>query len=131
MEHQSSTNDRWLDGCVNWDRSMWGAFVSILVDKDFNRILDVLRSVLDPILLFRSENERSWQASDLGKQHRDLKFFDNFEQAWHHGGQNKNLELDLPGVVCGSVVVMGEVLDYFNVPEEYPAFDAPLSGNDL
>jgi dihydrofolate synthase / folylpolyglutamate synthase len=107
------------------------AFISILVDKDFNQILDIFRDVLNPILLFRSENERSWKASDLGQQHRDLKFFDNFEQAWHHTGQNKNLGLDFPGVVCGSVVVMGEVLDYFNVPEEYPAFGAPLSGNDL
>lgn len=87
------------------------AVVSVLRDKKHGDILDVLRTVLNPIVLFPSQSERSWQRDDVAERHRDLVFADSFEQA-----VAKQEQLGLkngpgsPLVVCGSVHLMGQVL---------------------
>ncbi|RZA21450.1 MAG: hypothetical protein EOP10_16760, partial [Proteobacteria bacterium] len=46
------------------DRKIPG-YVSILKDKDYDHILDILRSVLSPVILFGIESERTWDLASL------------------------------------------------------------------
>lgn len=80
------------------------ALVSILRDKDFDVILDVLRSVLHPVILFGIEHERSWQPEQLAVRHRDLPFHQHFEDAWNALGSENTV------AICGSVLVVGQTL---------------------
>lgn len=89
------------------------ALVSILKDKDFDVILDVLRSVLHPVILFGIEHERSWQPELLAARHRDLPFHRGFDDAWNALGSENTL------AICGSVLVVGQALNRMAVsPKE-------------
>jgi folylpolyglutamate synthase/dihydropteroate synthase len=76
-----------------------------LVDKDCDEILDVLREVLSPIVLFASSGERSWTADRVAVRHRDLNFAPNFSAALKHLAPT-----DKTTVICGSVHAVGEVM---------------------
>jgi len=87
------------------------AVVSILKDKQHGEILDVLRKVCSPLVLFPSTSERSWVRSDIAERHRDLLFADDFKDAVARMTLDTDSRPeDLPLVVCGSVHLMGQVL---------------------
>ncbi len=94
------------------------AMVSILRDKEFDVILDILRPHFDPLVLYRNASERSWDQTALAERHRDLIFVETLEQAWQvladHTGDR-----DTPWVACGSVFAVGQLMQYIGVrPEE-------------
>lgn len=86
------------------------ALISILGDKDFNGMLDLLRSFFDPIVLFNIPSERSFKHEKLADRHGSLSMFPNFAAAfefaakhWSRGGT---------WAVCGSVLAVGHSLEY-------------------
>jgi dihydrofolate synthase/folylpolyglutamate synthase len=86
------------------------ALVSILGDKDVDAILDVLRSVLDPIALFPVAAERTWTRAQLASRHRDLRWHGSFAEALADGEvAAASVRTGRPTVVCGSVLALGEV----------------------
>lgn len=92
-------------------KSKLPAVVSVLRDKKHADILDVLRTVCSPVVLFANQSERSWQQCDVAEHHRDLVFAADFEQAVaevERAGASNGPESPL--VVCGSVHLMGQVL---------------------
>ncbi len=91
------------------------ALVSILSDKNINAMLDLLRLEYDDhILLFQIPNDRSLTQNDLAERHRGLKLFDSFELAWQHALKERPSRKDSL-VVCGSVLAVGHVLEYFKL----------------
>ncbi len=88
------------------------ALVSILKDKEMDRILDVLRSRLHPVILFGIDHERAWQPELLSPRHRALPFYGSFEEAWQQL-LGMRQPTDGPVAVCGSVLVVGRVLQHF------------------
>lgn len=89
--------------------------VSILADKDVNGVIDLLRGILDPVVLFRIENERSFRREDLDPRHRGLPMYPDFDQAWREVASRWSWDDDAPLVVCGSVAAVGEVMRYFEL----------------
>lgn len=88
--------------------------ISILKDKDCNGILDTLRGVLDPVILFGNQSERGFTKADLEARHHDLPFLENFPLAWEALDQRLK-SLPQSGqvhkiLVAGSVYALGEVL---------------------
>ncbi|HYX33121.1 MAG TPA: hypothetical protein VE954_08385 [Oligoflexus sp.] len=105
------------------------ALVCILKDKDMNRILDVLRSRLHPVILFGIEHERAWQPELLDARHRDLPFFSNFTEAWNAALVRWN-PADAPWAVCGSVLAVGRILQHFDsAPKDGISLERCLSGD--
>ena len=91
------------------------ALVSILNDKNINAMLDRLRlEYNDHLLLFQIPNERSLTQNDLAERHRGLKLFDSFELAWQHALRKRPSQKDSL-VICGSVLAVGHVLEYFKL----------------
>lgn len=88
------------------------AFVSILREKKINEILDILRSNLDPIVLFKSEDERTFHESQIAERHRDLLIFDSFDQAWRHA--EKHWSKKHQWTACGSVRAVGELIEFLD-----------------
>ncbi len=87
------------------------AVVSVLKDKQHGEILDILRNVCSPIILFPNNSERSWGREDLAERHRDLIFASDFQDAVHQlNSKGADKVTAKPLVVCGSVHVMGQVL---------------------
>jgi dihydrofolate synthase/folylpolyglutamate synthase len=87
------------------------ALVSILKDKQHAEILDVLRQVCSPVILFPNNSERTWQKEDIAERHRDLIFARDFQDAVVClKTEPRDAEKMKPLVVCGSVHVMGQVL---------------------
>lgn len=84
------------------------AVVSVLKDKQHAEILDVLRGVCSPIVLFPNNSERTWSKEDVADRHKDLIFASDFQDAVRKVNLPANGEKPL--VVCGSVHVMGQVL---------------------
>jgi dihydrofolate synthase/folylpolyglutamate synthase len=92
------------------------AVVSVLKDKLHGEILDVLRSVCSPIVLFPNNSERTWSKDDLAERHRDLVFAKDFQDAVHQVKALSGASISAkPIVVCGSVHVMGQVLQEVSV----------------
>ncbi len=92
--------------------------LSILKDKDCNGILDVLREVLQPLILFRNQSERGFTRDDLAERHRDLAFAQDFTAAWillpllqESLSSGKNVDCNDKILVSGSVHALGEVLE--------------------
>ncbi len=97
--------------------------VSILNDKDVNPMLDILREILNPIVLFKIEHERSLSFDHLEKRHRDLQLYESFAVAWE-SIQSMWICNDEPWVICGSVMAIGHVLKYFSVyPKKVDAYE--------
>lgn len=91
-------------GIASADRKLPG-LVSVLADKDYDGVLDVLRTVLDPIALFPVQSERTWTKSHLAPRHQDLYWHPSFADAF----ADKRM-IGSPTVICGSVLALGEVL---------------------
>jgi dihydrofolate synthase/folylpolyglutamate synthase len=93
------------------------AVISILKDKDHGAILDILRQVCSPVVLFSNRSERSWSATDVAPRHRDLMFCDDFPSAVRQAGE---ATADQTLVVCGSVHLIGEVLSFLRRTQPQP-----------
>ncbi len=105
------------------------ALVCILKDKDMNRILDVLRSRLHPVILFGIEHERAWQPELLEARHRDLPFYASFQEAWNEALVRWNPN-EAPWAVCGSVLAVGRILQHFDsAPKDGISLERCLSGD--
>jgi dihydrofolate synthase/folylpolyglutamate synthase len=90
--------------------------VSIAKDKDIPEILRLLRSVLDPLVLFRIHNDRAMSPVDLGAEHQGLALYEDFRQAWDYCWHEwRKPETARPWVVCGSFFTVGEVFTHFDV----------------
>lgn len=89
--------------------------VSILADKNVNAILDILKEVLEPLIIFKVQSPRSivWEA--LADRHRDVLFCADVKEAWEHGFEISQLSPLCPQfVVCGSFLAVGEVFDFLS-----------------
>jgi dihydrofolate synthase/folylpolyglutamate synthase len=86
--------------------------VSILSDKDFDKILDILQTVLEPIVLFGCNSPRSWRRENLADHHKSLEFVSDFTSAWRRMSELNPLPQE-PVVICGSVAGIGDVLQFF------------------
>ncbi|MCX6128735.1 MAG: hypothetical protein NTX25_06675 [Proteobacteria bacterium] len=105
------------------------ALVSILQDKDRDGILDCLRSKFDPVILFGIDHERAWQAEHLAERHQDLPFFKDFASAWQFALQSWEPGLQ-PWAICGSVLAVGRVLQYFGcAPQDGIRLERILCGD--
>jgi folylpolyglutamate synthase/dihydropteroate synthase len=89
--------------------------VSILKDKDIDGMLDVLEGFFDTIVLFRIEHERSWNDAQLEGRPRRYQVFDRFEDAWAVCNRK---EAAACRVICGSVLAVGSVLEYFHIGQD-------------
>jgi dihydrofolate synthase/folylpolyglutamate synthase len=89
--------------------------VSILKDKDIDGMLDVLEGFFDTIVLFRIEHERSWNDAQLEGRPRRYQVFDRFEDAWAFCNRK---EAAARRVICGSVLAVGSVLEYFHIGQD-------------
>ncbi|MBC7659031.1 MAG: hypothetical protein H7249_04920 [Chitinophagaceae bacterium] len=110
-----------------YPQKMLPAYVSILKDKDCDTILDILRSVLHPVILFGIENERSWDLSSLAKRHRDLPFFASLDEAW-----SKTVppgQMSEPWAICGSVAAVGSALNQMKVSPKELSLASIISGD--
>ncbi len=92
-----------------------GALVSVLRDKDYDLILDILRSAFQPVMLFGIEHTRAWEPEILASRHRDLPFFPNFQAALDALQGQKGSSEPRPWAVCGSVLAVGQVLQSLDV----------------
>ncbi len=86
------------------------ALISILGDKDFNGMLDLLRSFFDPIVLFNIPSERSFKHESLADRHASLSMLPNFSAAFEHAAQYWSRENTW--AVCGSVLAVGHSLEH-------------------
>jgi dihydrofolate synthase/folylpolyglutamate synthase len=103
--------------------------VSVLKDKETDQILDVLRSQLQPVILFGIEHERGWSPNILASRHHDLAFFSSFEDVWTEFVKNWQ-PADGPVAICGSVLVVGQVLQYFAAaPQDGVSLERILRGD--
>lgn len=101
--------------------------VSILKDKDVNPMLDLLRGILDPIVIFKINSERSIDPTCIAGRHRDLALFDSIDAAWSHAVNNWR-NTSGPVVICGSVLAIGEVISYFGACPNVSEFTPVLHG---
>jgi dihydrofolate synthase/folylpolyglutamate synthase len=102
------------------------ALVSILRDKHVNEMLDQLRSVVGPLVLFEIDDPRTWTKKDLADRHQDLPCFETFLKAWRYAHKMWH-NPSLPWLICGSVLVVGRVLDAFNHQSHETPQDDTLS----
>ncbi len=103
------------------------ALICILADKDINPMLDLLRGIFAPIVLFKIKHERSFDTDDLAAQHSHLEVHDSFEDAWRK--VISSWDHSVPWVVCGSVAAVGEVIEYFSADKNL-ADEFVLAGVD-
>jgi dihydrofolate synthase/folylpolyglutamate synthase len=92
--------------------------VTILRDKNFDEMFDILKGILDPLVVFTIDNDRSLRPEDLHVRHSDLVMCSSFMNAVHHLQaqlENSGRSDGEPWVVCGSVLAVGKVLEYFEV----------------
>ncbi len=80
--------------------------VSILRDKDIPAILDILTGKLDPIVLFKIPNERSFDAGAIPEKYAAFPLAENFSVARTMVPRAS----DAPVIVCGSVMAVGDAL---------------------
>lgn len=93
------------------------AFISILSDKDINPMLDLLRGIFSPIVLFKIDNIRSFGIDDLAERHKYIEIFESFSAAWRCS--IVSWDTKKPWVVCGSVAAVGDVIGYFSADQNF------------
>jgi dihydrofolate synthase/folylpolyglutamate synthase len=102
-------------------------FVSILKDKDCDHILDILRSVLSPVILFGIESERAWNKARLALRHQTLPFHPSLQDAI--ASDISVARRDEPWVICGSVAAVGHALKTMKVSPKEMSLASIISGN--
>jgi dihydrofolate synthase/folylpolyglutamate synthase len=102
-------------------------FFSCLKDKDVGSMLDLLRPIGKPLILFQIGNERTFSYQDLPARHADLPFFADFSEAWHYASTRWQ-GLAPSWSICGSVAAIGEVLHYFSAYPLQRSFQKILMG---
>lgn len=90
------------------------ALVSILRDKDFVPMLQILQGFFEPIVLFKIPSDRTWQAEDMAGLPSSLPLCESFAAAWQYMNALRPDD-DKPWVICGSVLAAGKVLEYFGL----------------
>lgn len=103
------------------------ALVSILKDKESAKILDILRSVLSPVILFGIDSDRSWDLASLALRHRDLPFYASLEAAF--ASESFRTKMDEPWAVCGSVAAVGHALKTMKVSPKELSLASIISGD--
>lgn len=105
-----------LQACYPASSRPFPGIVSILKDKNINGMLDILRGILDPLVLFKLDHERTLTRDDLEERHRQLPLMDTFDDAWKFV-VNRPLAVgpSRPILVCGSVLAVGQVLEQWGV----------------
>ena len=87
--------------------------VCILEDKDISPMLDILKGFLDPLVLFKIGSDRCFSDASLDERHKGLPVAASFSE-----GLSRVLEMgglaSGPLVICGSVLAVGRVLEYFS-----------------
>lgn len=109
-------------------QSLPPAFISVLGDKNINEILDIFRSNLSPIVLFKSNDERTFHEQQLADRHRDLRVFDSFDRAWAYAC--KEWPREGLWVACGSVRAVGELFEFFRVTSRDNPHEANVESTD-
>lgn len=87
--------------------------ISILRDKDVRHMIELLREVIDPFMIFKIDHERSI-SEDVLPRDRDIVVFERFSHLWESVAKS----LPSPMAVCGSFYAVGQVVDYF---QAYPS----------
>jgi len=108
-------------GVLNEESKKLTGFVSILRDKDLDAMIELLREILEPFVLFKIDNERSISEERLAQQHNAFVLYENFETLWDHLAD----KVPSPIVVCGSFYAVGKVIDYFK------AYPKTFSGQSM
>lgn len=103
------------------------AYVSILKDKDCDNILDILRSVLSPVILFGIESDRTWGKASLASRHQDLPFFGSLEAAF--ASDLSKAKQGEPWAICGSVAAVGHALTTMKVSPKDLSLASIISGD--
>lgn len=98
-------------GILNSETKKLTGFVSILRDKELEPMIELLREILEPFMLFRIDHERSISRERVPSQHSDLALYDHFEDLWNDYADS----VASPLLVCGSFYAVGKVIDYFKV----------------
>ncbi|MES2744249.1 MAG: hypothetical protein V4655_02435, partial [Bdellovibrionota bacterium] len=101
--------------------------VSILKDKDYDHILDILRSVLSPVILFGIESERTWDLASLALRHQDLPFCASLQTAF--ASELSTARKDEPWAICGSVAAVGYALQTMKLSPKEMSLASIISGD--
>jgi dihydrofolate synthase/folylpolyglutamate synthase len=101
------------------------ALISILRDKPVNEMLDLMRRFLNPIVLFKIENDRSFCREDLAPRHRDLPLYESLEEACRAAWADQRADEARPWVLCGSVAAVGFAMRFLG------AYTSEISLGDL
>lgn len=102
-------------------------FVSILADKNYDLMLDILKDFLNPLLLVRGASRRSFHADLLAARHKDLLMFDRFSHAWDYAKEHY-LDRGQTFTVCGSFLIVGEVINHFSAFPQNEQLEQNLHG---
>ena len=100
--------------------------VSILSDKEINPMLDILKGILAPLVVFKVNHDRSMKAEDLHPRHGDVPYFASFAAAVRYLADK--VQDDAPWVVCGSVLAIGTVLEENDLQLDGLAIDRVVGG---
>lgn len=87
---------------------------TVLKNKNGREMIKLLHEAFDPIMIFKLDNERSWQESDLGTSLSGLEVYDNFSALW----AKRASHFDGLVAICGSFFAVGNVLEFFKISLE-------------
>ncbi len=116
-----------LDACHNYDGTLAlvtelktryhtvTGMLSLLHDKEINKIIPLLASRLKPLAIFALKNERSMIRSQLPTPYRHL-WYNDFTAAWHNIANKHDTH---PLVICGSFYGLGEALNIIDTDHEW------------
>ena len=91
--------------------------VTILKDKDVERLLCLFRGILDPIVLFKVNNARSLSYKDIANPHEWGAIEPDFASALRRM-EVEVAEGDSTWAICGSVFGVGEAIDFLDSPSD-------------
>ncbi|MEZ4743932.1 MAG: Mur ligase family protein [Bdellovibrionota bacterium] len=113
--------------CLSGKKKLPG-IVSIAKDKEVVKLLQHLRSVLDPIVVFKMDNDRSLTREQISPLAENMHYADSFSAAWRFATEHFDV-FQTPWVVCGSFFAVGEVLNYFDAFPKKPQMQTALLGS--
>lgn len=91
--------------------------VTILKDKDVEKLLRLFRGILDPIVLFKVNNARSLSYKDIANPHEWGAIEPDFASALRRM-EVEAVEEDSTWAICGSVFGVGEAIDFLDSPSD-------------